>query len=443
MSNHEELQRLFSSEEFLAGLEDQRMGGSWPFDPYLRCSSDLVQNRVDLMLDDLCAEWIGNYERKPNTSRQQYFNDCANVILANLLRTYSRRLSETVGIPRSKERLDKQSRYRPKYMTTNRFLMVQNWLLKTGLMTLDKRGYHFPDNAQVSMFTLSARAASELEADTLTVRDFRVESPDEPVVLKDSLRQLCRYDDTAETNAIRTALDRINARLGATDISTSRELTHLDSDRDFVGTRVNLVRIFNYGSFEYGGRFYGGWWQHIRKEARRCILLDGTPTVEADYRGFNPAVLLAKVGQPIPDDPYALIPGVAESEALRNHAKSTLAALINSTTGNTDEPREFDSVKHGMTKEKFRQSVLDAFPMLESLLGQRTGMKLQREESDIAEQVMLRFIEQGHPILPIHDAFMVQEHLKDELVHTMREAFKGKYGQLPQIKVTYPVKTDI
>lgn len=443
MLDNEELLRLLSSDEFQAGLDDQRVGGSWPFAPYLRLSNDLVQNRVDLSLDDLCAEWLSSYERKPSTAKQQYFIDCANAILANLLRSYARKLDETVGIPRSKDRLDKQSRYRPKYMTTNRFLMVQNWLQKAGYMVLDKRGYHFPDNAQVSMFTLGARAASELEADSLTVRDFLVDSPDEPVILKDSQDQLCRYGDTAETNAMRMALDRINERLGVAAVTTSRALSHLDSERNVVGTRVNLVRIFNYGSFEYGGRFYGGWWQNVRREARRWILLDGSPTVEADYRGFNPAVLLAKAGQPIPDDPYARIPGVAESEELRNHAKSTFAALINSTTGNIEEPREFDSVKHGMTKEQFRQSVLNAFPMLQSLLRQRTGMRLQREESDVAEQVMLHFVGQGHPILPIHDAFMVPEHLENELVHTMKEAFRNKYGQTPQIKVTRPVRTDI
>jgi hypothetical protein len=438
MSDYEELQRLLSSEEFLAGLENQGAGGSWPFDPYLRCTNDLVQNRLDLVLDDLCADWLDGYDRKPSTASQQYFIDCANVILVNLLRAHSRKLTETVGIPRSKGRLDNQSRYRPSYMTTNRFLMVQNWLQKAGHMALDKRGYHFPDNAQVSMFKLTARAASELEADALTVRDFRIDRPDEPVVLKDSQGQLCRYDDTVEASAMRMALNRINERLEATAITTSRALTYLDSDRDFVGTRVALVRIFNYGSFEYGGRFYGGWWQHIRKDARRWILLNGSPTVEVDYRGFNPAVLLAKAGQPIPDDPYARIPGVAESDELRNHAKSTLAALINSATGNTAEPSGFDTVKHGMTKEQFRQSVLDAYPMLQPLLGQRTGMKIQREESDLAEQVMLHFIEQGHPILPIHDAFIVQETLKDELAHIMREAFRAKYGHVPQVKVTYP-----
>lgn len=443
MSDYEELQRLLSSEEFLAGLEDQRLGGTRPFIPYLRLTNDLVQNRLDLVLDDLCVDWLGTYKRKPGASSQQYFIDCANVILVNLLWAYSRKLSETVGIPRSKDRLDRQRRYRPRRMTTNRFLMAQDWLLKTGYMELDKRGYHFPDNAQVSMFKLAARAVSELEADTLTERDFHVASPDEPVVLKDSQGQFCWYDDTVDTKAMRTALERINVRLAATDITTSSPLTHHDSDRQFVGSRVNLVRIFNYGSFEYGGRFYGGWWQHIVKDARRLILLDGSPTIEADFRGFNPAVLLAKAGQPIPSDPYSLIPGVAESEELRGHAKSTFAALINSATGNIEEPSGFDTVKHGMTKEQFRQSVLDAFPMLPSLMAQRTGLKLQREESDLAEQVMLHFIEKGHPILPMHDAFIVQEHLEHELIQTMKDAFRNKYDQFPQVTVKYPVRADV
>lgn len=441
MSNNEKLLRLLSSKEFIAGLEDQRKGGSWPFEPYLRLSNELVQNRVDLMLDDLCAEWVETYEdRKPGEASQQAFLDCASVILANLLRAYSRKLDEPVGIPRSKGRLDRQNRYRPKYMTANRFRMVQDWLEKSGQMDWVQKGYHFPDNAQVTRVALTADAASALDADSLNIRDFCIDSPDEPILLKDSRNQLCNYVDTAETQAMRATLDQINWCLSGTEITTARALTHLDCDRDFVGSRVNVVRIFNYGSFALGGRFYGGWWQNIRRDARRLILLDGAPTIEADYRGFNPAVLLAKAGQPIPDDPYSLIPGVSESEELRNHAKITLAALLNSTTGNTEEPKGFDVVKHGMTKEEFRQSVLDAFPMLQSLLGQQTGMKLQREESDLAERVMLHFIEQGHPILPIHDAFMVQEHLKSELVQTMKDAFEDRYGQLPQVKITYPLR---
>ena len=114
-------------------------------------------------------------------------------------------------------------------------------------------------------------------------------------------------------------------------------------------------------------------------------------------------MLLAKAGHPIPDDPYSLVAGVSQSKELREHAKTTLAALLNAPSGNTKEPRNFDEDKHGMTADAFRQSLHVAFPMLQGLLGQNTGMRLQRDESDLAELVMLHFIDQGLPILPIHD----------------------------------------
>jgi hypothetical protein len=186
------------------------------------------------------------YETSKRVAKHAKKTDAALSLVKSdddLLARFINERGEVVGIPRSKDRLDKQSRYRPTYMTTNRFLMVQNWLQKAGHMALDKRGYHFPDNAQVSMFKLTTRAAFEFEADALTVRDFRIDRPDDPVVLKDSQGQLCRYDDTLEASAIRMALNQINERLDATAITTSRALTYLDSDRDFVGTRVNLVDV--------------------------------------------------------------------------------------------------------------------------------------------------------------------------------------------------------
>jgi len=344
----------------------------------------------------------------------------------------------TVGIYRRKDRLDRECLYRPKYMTANRFIMAQDWLVKFGQMEIAKKGYNFGNDGQTTRVAVTDKAETELEANELTLRDFQIGKPDEPILLKDKNDQLCRYDDTTETAALRTALGRINTMLEDTDISTSRAVTNLDREPEYMGKRVNLVRLFHYGSFNTGGRFYGGWWQSIKGDVRPFIVLNGTPTVEADYRGFNAAMLLARAGQPIPDDPYSLIPGVSECAELRGHAKTTLAALLNSKSGRTNQPEGFDTVKHGMTAEDFRQSVHHAFPMLQDLLGQNTGMKLQRGESDLAEQIMLNFVDKGHPILPIHDAFMVQEHLKDDLVELMQDTFKTRYGQIPPVKVTYP-----
>lgn len=216
----------------------------------------------------------------------------------------------------------------------------------------------------------------------------------------------------------------------------TRPLSIHDKGPDYEGRKVRLHRVFNRGNFDHGGRFYGGWWQVIKKHARPKITLDGQHTIEADFRGFNPAVLLAEAGQLIPDDPYSPIVGANAPDDLRDHAKSTLAALLNSKTGTTEEPRYFDRARWGMTAEDFRAKVLDAFPMVLAMLGTDKGLTLQRLESDIAEAVMLHFVRQGHAILPIHDAFIVQAHLEQELVQVMKDTFKARLGQVPHVKVT-------
>ena len=53
-------------------------------------------------------------------------------------------------------------------------------------------------------------------------------------------------------------------------------------------------RIFNNGSFEEGGRFYGGWWERIPSRCRPHITIVGMPTVEMDYSAIQPRLLLSE-----------------------------------------------------------------------------------------------------------------------------------------------------
>ena len=48
-------------------------------------------------------------------------------------------------------------------------------------------------------------------------------------------------------------------------------------------------RIFNNGSFEEGGRFYGGWWERVPSRYRPQITIDGMPTVRWIIQVTNPA----------------------------------------------------------------------------------------------------------------------------------------------------------
>ena len=419
-----------------AKLPSQLADHSWAFEPYLVASNPDTQNPIDLLMDDVCAEWTASFARKPSIDRQQAFIDCGGVIFANLMRAKCNRWPTTIGMRRGKGALDRERRYRPDYMKAALFITVQDWLIEAGYVEKVKSGFNLPGYSQTSRFALTEKGVLELEAEDWDFADFKVDRGRETIRLKDAEDRLCGYDDTPETMALRAHLDEINVKLNATDIDTAPPLTIHDKGPDYKGRKVRLHLVFNRGRFNQGGRFYGGWWQQIKSEARPKITMDGQHTAEADFSGFNPAVLLAEAGEPIPDDPYSPIVGANAPKELRDHAKATLAALLNAKTGKTEEPRDFDSARWGMTAEDFRAKVLDAFPMVPAMLGTDKGLTLQRLESDLAEAIMLHFVRQGHAILPIHDAFIVQTHLERELVQVMKDTFKARLGQVPPVKVT-------
>ena len=361
---------------------------------------------------------------------------CLRVILLNLMRVRTVDNELTVGISSGKERLDQEIRYRPAFATVSYFRQALAFLQDRGLVQLVAGGYHFRDYSQTARYALTDRAHFTLPLDVLTTRDFSIARRGETIHLKNSDGQLMKYADTAETQAMRHGLSKLNVLLEDTDIGSSRPPNPLtDFDEDFSGEKTGLYRVFNNGNFSEGGRFYGGWWLHAKKYLRRTITINGQSTIEADFKGLHPAILFAKHGLPIPPDPYALVPNVPGNDALRKHAKTTLLALLNADREGTAEPRHFDTQAHGMTAEDFRQSVKHAFPMLPGIFGTGIGLRLQREDSDLAERIMLHFADQNVPVLPVHDSFIVAAEHHVALIRAMKAVFYDAYGQFPTITV--------
>ena len=56
-------------------------------------------------------------------------------------------------------------------------------------------------------------------------------------------------------------------------------------------SKRTLRRVFGHGSFERGGRFYGGWWQNIPSAYRSVITINGKRNIEMDFSQFHPNIL--------------------------------------------------------------------------------------------------------------------------------------------------------
>jgi hypothetical protein len=331
-------------------LEDQRGLRSWAFEPYLELHHQVANASLVPVLDDLRNNWMQGFQRKPNPKRQANFIGCLRVILLNLMRVRTVDADLTVGISSSRGPLQAEVRYRPAFMSVHYHTKALKLLQERGLVLMVKAGHRQEDWGETARYTLTDEASALLSVSSLSARDFTIGRRGEVIRLKDTEGRLTRYSDTPETLTMRANLRRLNDLLEGTDIALTRPANPLtDFDDDYSGQKTDLYRVFNHGSFQQGGRFYGGWWQHAKKHLRPFITIDGQPTVEADFRGLHPAILFAKAKLDMPADPYALVPGITDNETLRDHAKTTFLALLNADS-TTKEPRNFDSAAHGMTE---------------------------------------------------------------------------------------------
>jgi hypothetical protein len=137
--------------------------------------------------------------------------------------------------------------------------------------------------------------------------------PVELIRLKDRDDKLSGYRDTNNTISMRRRLEEINEALSAAELELDAPIVKHDgmllrvgNDHVLYPATRTLYRVFNRGSFSYGGRFYGTWWQQIPKKIRSQLLIDGEPTVEHDYPQLHPNMLYAQIGARLEGDAYSV-----------------------------------------------------------------------------------------------------------------------------------------
>lgn len=197
--------------------------------------------------------------------------------------------------------------------------------------------------------------------------------------------------------------------------------------------------MFNNGSWELGGRFYGGWWQQIDKEIRANIMINGKPTVEIDYKSMHITLLLSEISQKSSFDPYTLDKPVfptRDNFDQRSAVKQLVLMAINASDKKTAFSAFRSDQKKGHVFKSLRNveltKLLDAFivqyPKLEPFLCTGKGLELMYIDSSIAEYVIDHFTQLNVPILCIHDSFIVPFDQVLELRTTMASA-GGKFAR--------------
>lgn len=194
-----------------------------------------------------------------------------------------------------------------------------------------------------------------------------------------------------------------------------------------------LYRVFNNDSWDQGGRFYGGWWQHIPGRLRPHITINWVPTTELDYSNMQINMLYAREGVKLEGDAYEL-EGVDSS--FRPVIKKAMLKLINAT-GRIKSIKQ-DLLPDGWDWKAILSALMEKHDPIKKHFRSGVGLKLQKMDSDIAEQVMLRMMEHGKLALPIHDSFIVQFCDHHLLYETMKGVYRDYMGQDIKVDDDYP-----
>lgn len=266
-----------------------------------------------------------------------------------------------------------------------------------------------------------------------------------PIIrLKSSEGKLISFRERKVTRAMRDRLERYNEFLnlqsidlllpdeefqlavtGRNDANPNATDASKDKDRvvDLLFQR-KLYRVFNNGRFDHGGRFYGGWWQHIPSNYRKYITINWAPVVELDFSNMQIAMLYAKRGRQLVGDAYSL-EGVGQE--YRKLIKRTLLALINAE-GRIRAPRRRE-LPRGWTWGEFKEAIQEKHSTIARYFRSGIGIRLQRVDSDIAEDVMMSFMERDVLVLPVHDSFLTYPAQRSDLLDAMQTAYAARMSQ--------------
>lgn len=216
---------------------------------------------------------------------------------------------------------------------------------------------------------------------------------------------------------------------------------------------MDLYRVYN-GSFNFGGRFYGGWWQGVSKSDREWFTFDGVETCEEDHETLHPKLLRAVLGLPPPTAREYVIRGYEDDERL---AKVAYLTLVNAPTREkalgaiAAAAQRIEDERYGVVRPApepgkrtpieplywemascLIQAVKETYPDIDAAGGWHSGMglTLMKHDADMAEAVMKKLISRGIRSLPIHDSFVVERKDRDTLVGFMQDVLRAKVSEL-------------
>jgi hypothetical protein len=280
------------------------------------------------------------------------------------------------------------------------------------------------NEGQVTTFWAGKRLITRIKERQIGYQDITLEQSKNVIELRNKKStgatkgKLIRYEETRLTRQYRDEMEQINAFLREANIC-------YQDNKDIDDSRVELKRIFNNGSFEEGGRLYGGFWISMKSDDLKEVTIDDEWVVALDYGQMAVRLGYSRANATVHFDDGYLIPNW---EKARELTKKLINVMINSTS--SDEwtvPKKHQKLYPFREKiERYLITDICTFHKpISKLFGKPNGMRFMFLESEILIDVLMELNGLGIVALPIHDGLLVKPSQQETAKKVMLKVFKN------------------
>jgi hypothetical protein len=264
--------------------------------------------------------------------------------------------------------------------------------------------------------------------------------PREIIVLKNAEKKLQPYSDTDLTRQMRKELEAINQDLATLEISL-RGAGVRKTARGWIVAGMHtpptphyLRRIFNRGSFDYGGRAYG-WWQGLPPYYRALMRINGVDVLEPDFTQLHCQIIYAQRGVKLIGDAYET------AEYPRSHGKAAFNIALNAN----NRPSAVKAIAAKLnvetsTSAKLLNLIFKKHRAITDMFCSDAGVRLMRADSDIIIRAVSDCFATGASVLPVHDSLIVPAYQAGQVAEIMERAFAAAFPEAPHCKIRVKTK---
>jgi len=251
------------------------------------------------------------------------------------------------------------------------------------------------------------------------------------------------YEDTAETNALREEVRRVNAFLAAAEIDFVQDglQPHIDPHERGLKRRFMLLKADTKPRWDRGGRLFGdGFWINLESSRRGGIRIQGERVADLDYSSMFARLAYAHVGAVAPSGDLYAIPGLEQhrsgvklafnvflfdGKGLRKEwpkAEMGIGVGTDADAKVNCEAARFDGLLPvgWSNPQRLRKAILEKHPALGKAFGRRLGYGLMFTESRVLMAVLAELMRRGIVALPLHDGLLCAQSRKEEAAEVMR-----------------------